>query len=74
MEFNEAKERFIQAWGTLASDWGVNRTMAQVHALLMISPEPLSAEEIMEQLTDRIRDITNGNIDEVLTRAWEQKR
>lgn len=56
MEFLEARERFIQAWGTLASDWGVNRTMAQVHALLMISPDPLCAEDIMEQL-----QISRGN-------------
>jgi DNA-binding transcriptional regulator GbsR (MarR family) len=56
MEYTEARERFLQAWGTLASDWGVNRTMAQVHALLMISPEPLCAEDIMEQL-----QISRGN-------------
>lgn len=56
MEIKEAKERFIQAWGTFGSDWGVNRTMAQVHALLMISPDPLCAEDIMEDL-----QISRGN-------------
>jgi DNA-binding transcriptional regulator GbsR (MarR family) len=56
MELQDAKDRFIQAWGTLGSDWGVNRTMAQVHALLMISPQPLSAEDIMEELK-----ISRGN-------------
>jgi DNA-binding transcriptional regulator GbsR (MarR family) len=56
MEYSEAREKFIQAWGTFASDWGVNRTMAQVHALLMISPEPLSADDVMEQLR-----ISRGN-------------
>lgn len=56
MNFKEAKGQFIQTWGVLGSDWGVNKTMAQVHALLMIAPQALSAEEIMEQLS-----ISRGN-------------
>ena len=36
----------IQAWGTLGYSWGLNKTMAQIHALLMISTKPLSTEEI----------------------------
>ncbi len=56
MELQEGKDKFIQAWGTLGSHWGINRTMAQVHALLLISENPLSAEEIMETLK-----ISRGN-------------
>lgn len=56
MKLQEAKSQFIQAWGTFATNWGINRTMAQIHALLMISPEPLSTEEIMEEL-----NISRGN-------------
>ena len=56
MEYSEAKERYIEAWGSLGSSWGVNRTMAQIHALLMIATEPLSTEEIMEDLK-----ISRGN-------------
>lgn len=56
MELQEAKERFIQSWGALGSSWGVNRTMAQIHALLLISPEALSADDIMEEL-----QISRGN-------------
>lgn len=56
MQFQEGKEKFLQAWGTLGSDWGINRTMAQVHALLMIAPHSLCAEEIMEEL-----HISRGN-------------
>jgi DNA-binding transcriptional regulator GbsR (MarR family) len=56
MQLEQAKEKFIQTWGTLGSNWGINRTMAQVHALLLVSPEPLSAEDIMEQL-----NISRGN-------------
>jgi DNA-binding transcriptional regulator GbsR (MarR family) len=56
MKLSEAKAQFIQSWGLLGAQWGVNRTMAQIHALLLIAPEPLSAEEIMEGL-----DISRGN-------------
>ncbi len=50
MELQEGKDRFIQSWGTLGSSWGINRTMAQIHALLLISPESLSAEQIRDEL------------------------
>lgn len=56
MKYKEAKEELIQAWGNLGSSWGLNKTMAQIHALLMISPKPLSTEEIMEDLS-----ISRGN-------------
>ncbi len=56
MELETAKEKFIQSWGVLGSNWGVNRTMAQIHALLLISPDPLSADDVMEQLK-----ISRGN-------------
>jgi DNA-binding transcriptional regulator GbsR (MarR family) len=56
MQLEQAKEKFVQTWGTLGSNWGINRTMAQVHALLLVSPEALSAEDIMEQL-----NISRGN-------------
>lgn len=56
MQLDEAKEKFIASWGSLGSNWGVSRTMAQVHALLMISEEPLSAEDVMAAL-----NISRGN-------------
>ncbi|HMQ49016.1 MAG TPA: ArsR family transcriptional regulator [Saprospiraceae bacterium] len=56
MTAEEGKERFIQSWGALGSSWGINRTMAQIHALLLISSEPLCAEDIMEELM-----ISRGN-------------
>ena len=56
MTFQEGKEKFIQSWGALGSSWGVNRTMAQIHALLLIAPQALCAEEIMEDL-----QISRGN-------------
>ncbi len=56
MKLIEAKSKFIQTWGALGSQWGINKTMAQIHALLMISPEALSMEDIMEEL-----QISRGN-------------
>lgn len=50
MQIDEAKQKFIQHWGALGSSWGINRTMAQIHAVLLISTEPVSMEDIMEQL------------------------
>lgn len=50
MEYQEAKDKFLQVWGTLGSDWGISRTMAQIHALLLISPEALSVKDIMDEL------------------------
>lgn len=40
------EQRFILHWGEMGTQWGINRTVAQIHALLYISPEPLNAEEI----------------------------
>ena len=56
MEFAAAKDKFIQTWGTLATQWGINRTMAQIHALLMISTEALDTDTIMAEL-----QISRGN-------------
>lgn len=56
MNYTEAKDKFIQTWGSLGTLWGINKAMAQIHALLLISPEPLSMEDVMEQL-----HISRGN-------------
>lgn len=56
MELNEARQKFIEAWGKIGSEWGINRTMAQVHALLLIAHEPLTTEQVMEALS-----ISRGN-------------
>lgn len=61
MKLSEAKQEFIQAWGTLGNSWGINRTMSQIHALLLVSAQPLSSDEIMEELKIS-RGNTNMNI------------
>jgi DNA-binding transcriptional regulator GbsR (MarR family) len=66
-ELERIKERFILHWGEMGSLWGINRTMAQAHALLYVSPEPLSANEIMKEL-----QISRGNVSMALREliAW----
>src|SRR5437868_14216655 len=51
MELEVSKQKFIETWGLLGSEWGISRSVAQVHALLLISNEPISTDEIMESLT-----------------------
>jgi len=43
--------KFILHWGEMATRWGINRTVAQIHALLYLSPRPLNAEQIAEALS-----------------------
>ncbi len=74
MQLEAAKGEFIQSWGVLGSQWGINRTMAQIHALLLVTPDPLHAEAIMEALqisrgnaNMNLRDLmTWGLVDKVL--------
>jgi len=56
MQLPEARRKFIEAWGAFGSAWGISRTMAQVHALLLLATEPLSTDDVMEQL-----NISRGN-------------
>ncbi len=52
----ESKEKFIQAWGNLGTSWGLNKTMAKIFAVLLITKRPLSIEEIKAELL-----ISTGN-------------
>jgi DNA-binding transcriptional regulator GbsR (MarR family) len=44
------QQKFILHWGEMGTRWGINRTVAQVHALLFVSPKPLNADDIVEAL------------------------
>lgn len=57
MKLEEAKQQFINSWGAFGTQWGINRTMAQIHALLLISTEPITQDDMMEQLS-----ISRGNV------------
>jgi DNA-binding transcriptional regulator GbsR (MarR family) len=51
MNLTPISERFILHWGEMGARWGVNRTVAQIHALLFLSEQPLSADEIAQTLS-----------------------
>ena len=53
-------ESFILHWGEMGTKWGVNRTVAQIHALLFLSPNPLNAEEIAETLSVARSNVSNS--------------
>lgn len=50
MKLTPVMQKYILHWGEMGTRWGVNRTVAQIHALLYLSPEPLHAEAIAETL------------------------
>ncbi len=50
MELGPIESKFVLHWGEMGTRWGINRTVAQIHALLYLSPEPLHAEQIAETL------------------------
>lgn len=66
-QLREIKDNFILHWGEMGSLWGINRTMAQIHALLFVSEAPLCANDIMEEL-----QISRGNVSMALREliAW----
>ena len=51
MPITPVEQKFILHWGEMGTRWGINRTVAQVHALLFVSPKPLHAEEIANTLS-----------------------
>ncbi|MCF7732309.1 MAG: MarR family transcriptional regulator [Akkermansiaceae bacterium] len=55
-QLKQARGEFVAQWGALGTQWGINRTMAQIHALLMTSPGPMTTDEVMEEL-----EISRGN-------------
>jgi DNA-binding transcriptional regulator GbsR (MarR family) len=66
VKFEEAKASFIESWGQLGSQWGINRTMAQVQALLLTSGIPLCTDDIMKELNIS-RGNANMNIRELIS-------
>ncbi len=65
-EIRTAQDRFIEFWGEMGTRWGVQRSVAEVHALLFIAGEPLAAEEIMERLS-----ISRGSVSTTLKQLAE---
>ncbi len=57
MDFTKKKREFIAAWGILGQQWGINKAMSQIHALLLISTKPMTMVEIMDEL-----QMSRGNV------------
>ena len=57
MKLTPTMQKFILHWGEMGWRWGINRSVAQVHALLMLSPKPLAADEICTTL-----DVARSNV------------
>ncbi|MCE4536183.1 MarR family transcriptional regulator [Pelomonas sp. P7] len=60
MELTDIARRFIVHWGEMGSNWGVNRSVAQIHALLFVHGRPLHAEDIAETLALARSNVSNS--------------
>lgn len=60
MKLSQAMQDFILHWGDMGAKWGVNRSVAQIHALLHLSPKPMTADEICETLNLARSNVSNG--------------
>jgi DNA-binding transcriptional regulator GbsR (MarR family) len=73
MILNPVAQRFVLHWGEMGSKWGVNRTVAQVHALLYLIGKPMPADEITETLgvarsniSNSLKELQNWNLIQVV--------
>ena len=78
--FDEIKDDFIAQWGAFGSQWGINRTMAQIHALLMVEPAAMSTDEVMESLTisrgnahTNLKELVNWGLVRVIVKKGERR-
>jgi DNA-binding transcriptional regulator GbsR (MarR family) len=60
MPLQSVEQKFVLHWGEMGTRWGINRTVAQVHALLFLSPKPLHAEEIANALAVARSNVSNS--------------
>ena len=80
MTLSNSTQEFILHWGEMGTRWGVNRTVAQVHALLYLSPEPLTAEEISDALSvarsnvsTSLKELQNWNLVHTESRIGDRR-
>ena len=77
---HEARDEFVSQWGVIGSAWGINRTMAQIHALLITAPVALSTDAVMEELKisrgnahANLRDLVSWGLVRSVVRKGERK-
>jgi len=80
MILSDVQQKFVLHWGEMGSRWGVNRTVAQIHALLFISPSPLNADDIAQTLSvarsnvsTSLRELQGWGIVQVVPTLGERK-
>lgn len=59
-KLSPVEQKFVLHWGEMGAKWGINRTVAQIHSLLFISPKPLNAEEISDTLAVARSNVSNS--------------
>ncbi len=76
----EVRDEFVAQWGAIGSAWGINRTMAQIHALLLAAPQPMSTDEIMDDLhisrgnaNTNLRDLVGWGLVRSVVRKGERR-
>ena len=76
----QAREEFVTQWGVMGAQWGINRTMAQIHALLMTSPDVMSTDEVMEALRisrgnahTNLKDLVGWGLIRIVIKKGERK-
>jgi DNA-binding transcriptional regulator GbsR (MarR family) len=80
MTLTDSARQFILHWGEMGTRWGVNRTVAQVHALLYLSPESLTAEDIADTLSvarsnvsTSLKELQNWNLVQIDSRIGDRR-
>ncbi|MBK6290431.1 MAG: transcriptional regulator [Ignavibacteria bacterium] len=80
MNVRDARTEFIETWGALATQWGISRSMAQIHAVLLVSPEAMTTDEIMEALemsrggvSTNVRELIDWGIVQRITKKGERR-
>ena len=80
MKLSASARQFVLHWGEMGTRWGVNRTVAQVHALLYLAPEPLTAEEIADLLSvarsnvsNSLKELQNWNLVQIDSRIGDRR-
>jgi DNA-binding transcriptional regulator GbsR (MarR family) len=79
-ELQAARDEFVTQWGAIGSAWGINRTMAQIHALLITTLNALSTDDVMEELKisrgnahSNLRDLVSWGLVKSVVRKGERK-
>ncbi|MEN8772216.1 MAG: transcriptional regulator [Akkermansiaceae bacterium] len=80
VKLEAARDEFVTRWGIMGAQWGINRTMAQIHALLMTAPEVMSTDEVMETLEisrgnahTNLKDLVSWGLIRIITKKGERK-